>query len=844
MASSIHFARFGIMPQPTRNVEVIRLLPLSMRRPSHKLRLSIRFALYAASTLASTSLVKAQPAILPQASDIDWVSLEDLTEEQRALIQDRCCGLYVEPELPAVDGPPGSLAIEGQGVNITDDGIIEVESGLVLQQQGIQITADSGSFDRNNNSAVLQDNIRIRQAGVLLTGASATADRDIGTSTLNNASYVLHDIAARGNAAIIVYTDADGIITIDNGVYTRCEPGDNSWLVAGSSIVLDRSSGRGTARKVTLRVRDTPVLYLPWVSFPINDERATGFLAPVMGNTRDGGFDLATPYYLNLAPNYDATLTPRIQTERGVMLGVEGRYRGLASQHVLAMEYLPDDRLYDAATLNIPDTISPPVPDRWQLNYDYQALLAPGWSAGIDYAAVSDVDYFQDFGNAGFSSTTQSYLYRSGILNYRNINWNFRAATQGFQLIDPAVSPSSEPYKTLPRVNLDGYYYLDNGLELGLDSEYARFDRDLNPALLSQSQIDNGILVTGSRTTVVPQLSYPWSNTFAFVKPAAKYKYSSWSLEDQALGTDDAPDRGIFTASLDTGLIFERDTSLFGNSLLQTLEPRAYYLYSEYKDQQDLPVFDSTTLTFSFNQLFRDDRFSGKDRIGDANQLTLAVSSRLYDDNGRERARASIGQIRYFEDRRVTLFSNPGPIERNSSSALAAELGLQLTDNWRAGSYLEWNTTTDELAVGNFQFQYQSDINHLLNFGYRYRDVANPVSSSGFDRRIRQTDISGVWPLNDNWGFIGRWNYDHANDRNLEAIAGVEFSNCCWAVRVVAREWIDNDALFYGVEDNITGVFIQFELKGLGSILGGNVGSFLSNGISGYRERDYVQANQ
>lgn len=787
----------------------------------------------------------AQDAPAPEASDIDWVPWERLTPEQQALATDNCCGLYVQPAFPAMDEEAGSTVIDATTFEGEADGVIRVTDGIEVQQQDALITARSGSYDHRQQRLTLQDDIRIRQPGVLLTGSSAVVDEAAGSSQIDNASYLLHDSSIRGRADVIVYTDADGIITIDNGLFTRCEPGDNSWYIEGREIELDRNTGRGVAKDLTLRVRDVPVLYLPRISFPIDDRRATGFLAPVLGNTRDGGTDIAAPYYLNLAPNYDLTLTPRLQSERGVMLGMEGRYLGPRHQQELNLNFMPDDKLYDPLLSTLPGNDSPPVAERWLLDYELQGTLARGWSAQVDYSAVSDDEYFQDLGSNGLINTSRSFLQRVARLRYHGRNWNFSAMTQGFQIIDPTVTELAEPYRKLPALNLRGLYVkpLVGNLELeyGVDSEYVLFDRNLNNARFSQAQLDAGALVTGSRMALTPQLSLPWSNSFAFATPTLKYKYASWNLDDPGRNQTGSPSRGILSGSFDTGLIFERDLDLAGSTLRQTLEPRAYYLYNEYEDQSDIPLFDSSDLTLSYSQLFREDRFSGKDRVGDADQLTLAVTSRLYDAAGRELARASVGQIQYFADRRVTLFNTPAALADDSASALVGDVSVALGKNWRAGSYLEWNTSTNELDVANFQFQFQSDINHILNLGYRLREMPGPAVVNGIERRIDQSDISAVWPINDRWGLIARWNHDLANNRNLDTIAGLEYSNCCWTVRLLARQWIDNNALFEGVDDDNRGIFVQFELKGLGSLLGSNVTGILNNGIRGYRERDYVQ---
>ncbi len=775
-----------------------------------------------------------------QAAEIDWVPLEQLTEEQRARVANFCCGLYVAP--PA---PPAPEADSPENINFSADDLVtdgentvSLQGNVLVQYEDKVLEGQRADYNTETELFTLSGGIRMRQPGMLIAGQSASIDRVSGNSQINQASYVLHEEAIRGQADIIVYRDADGIIAIDNGAFSRCEPGDDSWMLHGASIDIDQEAGRGTARHVTLRVQGVPILYTPYINFPVNNERASGFLAPVFGSTRNGGRDLSVPYYLNLAPNYDMTLTPRILTNRGVMAGVETRYMNRWSNNEVGFEYLPGDRLYDPDTASTPGGRNPPKEDRWLFSYDHQGRLGRRWSTYVDYSAVSDDHYFQDISNNGLLFAAQSFLNRTGQISYRGDNWRFTTGALSFQTIDPTVSPRNLPYDRLPRMTLDGVYQVGSLLEYGMESEYVYFYRDLDRDQFSQAEIDAGAMVSGQRLSVEPFISLPWSSAAAYITPTAKYKFARYDLRDQAANTDSSPSRGVFVGSVDSGLFFERDMSLGNESFTQTLEPRVFYLYSQFADQEEIPVFDSMEMTFSFNQLFREDRFSGKDRIGDTNQVTMAVSSRLLDAQGKERASASIGQIRYLADRRVTMAGLPGQAERMASSSVAAEGIWQFHPLWRFHSYLEWSTTDDMLDVGNFQFRYQSDINHILNVSYRFRDVPNPISATGLDRRINQTDISGVWPLGGNWGVIGRWNFDHGNRRNLETIAGLEYENCCWSVRVIARDWINNNALFFGNQDKNRGFFVQFELKGLGSVLGGNVNAILNNGITGYRDRE------
>jgi LPS-assembly protein len=782
-----------------------------------------------------------RPGYAQQAAEIDWVPMEMLTEEQRAQVADFCCGLYIAPPpIPIPEGEtPDNMFFSADGLVTDGDNTLSLDGNVQVQFEDKLLQGNRAAYNTETQVFTLSGGVQIRQPGMLLAGQSASIDRASGNSQISQASYVLHDEAIRGQADVILYRDEDGIITIDNGAFSRCEPGDDSWILRGASIDINQETGRGTARHVTLRVQGVPIIYTPYINFPVNNERASGFLAPVFGSTRNGGRDFSVPYYLNLAPNYDMTLTPRILSNRGVMAGVETRYMSRWSNNEVGFEYLPGDRLFDPDTASTPGGRNPPKENRWLFSYGHQGRLGRRWTSHVDYSAVSDDQYFQDISNNGLLFAAQSFLNRSGQVNYRGDNWQFSTGALSFQTIDPTVSPRNLPYDRLPRMTLDGAYQLGSFLEYGMESEYVYFYRDIDRSLFSRAELDAGARVSGQRFSVEPFISLPWSSAAAYVTPTAKYKFASYNLQDQAINTDNKPSRGVFVGSVDSGLFFERDISFAEQPLTQTLEPRIFYLYSQYADQQDIPVFDSLEMTFSFNQLFREDRFSGKDRIGDTNQVTMAMSSRLLDANGKELASGSIGQIQYLADRRVTMAGMPGQAERSASSSLAAEGIWQFHRLWRFHSYLEWSTTDDMLDVGNFQFRYQSDINHILNVSYRFRDVPNPISATGLDRRINQTDISGVWPLGGNWGLIGRWNFDHGNRRNLETIAGLEYDNCCWSVRVIARDWINNNALFFGNQDKNRAFFLQFELKGLGSVLGGNVNAILNNGITGYRDREF-----
>ena len=785
----------------------------------------------------------------------DWVPMEQMTAAQRAALPANCCGAFIEPARTGLDGQVLDATADPATAPtlFTAPGAIEQDTservniaGAVSIQQGNRTIRNSVStqIDQQADTITLTGDVEFREPGVLLTGSGAFVDQANSQNRIDNASYVLHQYGVHGAASVIVYDSEGEVLAIENGEFSRCEPGNEFWTLQSRRMRLDTAAGIGTAEGVTLRIKDVPVFHYPFtVPFPLGDQRVSGFLAPSIGSTSDGGLDVAVPYYLNLAPHYDATLTPRLIGDRGAMASGEFRYLADWSMNTVSASLLPGDKRFDAATAGVPGSDSPAREDRWFVGVQHAGQLGERWSTAINYEAVSDDRYFRDLGSSGLTVSSRTHLQRNGQLNYRAPNWYAGTRVQRIDIIDPYISASdlNIPYDRLPELTLGAAQSL-GGLQLRVEGSHVRFDRSLDRDGLTPAQIDAGALVQGSRLHVEPQISWPVRGEAGFFVPTAGYRYTQWDLEQQALGTVQDPDRGLGLFSLDTGLVFERPMSR-GNGFVQTLEPRLFYLFSEQEDQSLLPTFDSAQINFNYGQLFRSDRFSGHDRIGDADQLSLALSTRFISGSGEERGRLSIGQIIHFEDRIVALDS---PLQswvtlqpRNTDrSALVGEAFYLLSEQWRLNSDLQWNEDQQHVDESSVSLRYQGDENHIFNIGYRFRrlvDLYGPVPA-GLDPRIKQSDVSGVWPLNNNWRLLGRWHYDHSNSRNLDTFAGVEYSNCCATIRLVAREWIDDDEFFLLQDDTNTGVFFQLTLNGLGNVSGGGISRMLSDGILGFKE--------
>ena len=794
-------------------------------------------------------------------TEMDWVPRDQLSDAQRAQIAPYCSGMYVEPpragrddatpfdQLPVFASADSSRFEQG-----TQTGTLE---GDVLLSQGrLQAQSNRASFDQPNNQILLDGNVRLRDQGVLVTGEKASMQIDSGEARIDQVSYVVHGASARGTASKLIRRD-DAVIVLTEGTYTTCEPGENTWALHSDDIELDREKGWGEAKHVTLRVKDVPVFYTPWINFPLDDRRKSGLLTPSFASSTDSGTELTVPYYFNIAPNYDATLYPRIMSKRGLLMEGEARHLGVQNQTQINAAYLDDSEFGDT---------------RWMYRLSHDNVFTPRWRANVDYSDISDPLYFQNL-NSSLTSRPNTYVNQRASTTYSGDTWRFLAAVHSYELADVT---SITPYTRLPQLRLDGANGLGNtGLRFSYGTEYSYFDRDLNSGLVTDrngvkfsdantsiigfSEPDESLTglqrATGSRIVAAPSLEYPMATRWGFLTPTIKAVMTQYDLNFDNrndgfnyAAAETTPGGVTPIASLDGGLYFDRQTTWFSKTFRQTLEPRAYYLYAPYRDQSDQPLFDSGEFAFSYNSLFRDNRFSGSDRISDANQLTLGATSRILDDSGKERILGSLGQIFYFRDREVALLPDGAGATTDptqSSSAYAGQLAYQMSDAWRFRSDVIWNPDNNNEDAGSAIFNYQPEPRKIINAGYRFRNNVNTFDplSGAFRRidneRIDQSDLSAMWPLNNQWSFIGRWQYDFTRNRTLEALSGLEYDSCCYKVRFINRYWVDYDEYETVTDDTGNrGIFIQLVLKGLGNVTGNRVESLLDEGIPGYRERD------
>jgi LPS-assembly protein len=688
--------------------------------------------------------------------------------------------------------------IYAEDFDIRDKLSYQLRGNVEILRADQRVAADLLHYDPSAEIWTANGKVQYQDSGMLMEAAQAHGEMAQERAELDALRYQL--LSVRGNGEATRATNQGDHSRLEDVTYTTCDPGARHWYIKAKRIDIDQTKGMATVRHASVRLGKVPLLYLPVATFPIDERRKTGFLFPSFGVSRTRGTDIAVPYYLNLAPNYDATLNARLLSKRGFMLG--GQFRYLSENHrgeVLAT-WLPNDREAER--------------DRGTFTWEHRGRFTDTWQVSADVNQISDRRYFEDFGDS-LTMASSSLLESTATLFGRGRYWNASLALQDWTIADPYLPSGIEPYRRLPRAQFGYEFPLWGDFSTGLRSEAVVFQHDERP--------------DGSRVDAYPYLTYRNERAAGFLRAELGLRHTQYQLSDDfnTITHKASPTRTTPIVSVDSGLVFERPFQWGSRSMLQTLEPRLYYLRVPYRDQSTLPVFDTEELGFSWGQLFRTNRFSGADRQTDANQATAAITTRFFDeDSGRERFSASLGQIRYFEPQRVQM---PGvPAQDRAGSAYVLDLDWSITDDWTLAATQQWDPTRELSQLSGLRTQYRWADAGVFNFAYRFRRDA--LTGASYRSVLEQVDASALIPLNDRWRLVGRWNYSLFDKSTLEAFGGVEWESCCVAVRVLARRYIRN---FEGERN--TSLYVELELKGL-SALGRKSGEFLEHAILGYSQ--------
>jgi LPS-assembly protein len=730
-----------------------------------------------------------------------------------------------------------SIANDDHRIRIETDGAsLDIATGFTVLTGHVQvhqdqrsIAADRVTYDQKTGKVTVAGEVDFEDPRLGVKSDSGAYDA-LGGAFFDQANFQIIDRNGRGFARKMAVSP-DGKVHLDKVRYTTCPVGNQDWMIQASTINLDTDREQGVAHRVVMRFKDVPIFYTPYIAFPLGDDRQSGLLFPSFGHSGNNGYQLDVPYYFNLAPNYDATLTPGYLSKRGVQLGGEFRFLTAESHGIIEENLLPDDAIEhsDRAYVHITDITN----------------LAPGLRFDTDIASVSDSNYFSDFA-VGADQTSVTFLERRAEILYYDDVWRIRAQLQNFQTIDTSIDAGDRPFSRVPRVEAYGLWPLFGQFEFAVSSEVTNFLREVGP--------------TGVRADLSPELRWSLRAPGYFFEPAVGYHFTQYDLQNAAVGDPSTPTRTMPYASLDTGLIFERDAGSQGQRT-ETLEPRLMYTYIPYRNQNELPIFDTGLPDLNMIELFRTNRYVGDDRIGDANQVAFGLTTRLFSQaSGAQYLSATIGEIRYLTLPRVllpeditqtlpgqtlntppgqpnqlilpgqnlptlpgqTLATAPGETPQTyHSSDIVTEVSLTAYKNWSVNVDYQWNPYTSQTDKSEVLIQYHPDPSKVINVGYRFQEDI-----------LKQYDASFAWPIAGHWNTVGRYVYSIQDRQVIEQLAGFEYKSCCWRIQVLQRRYLTNRT---GGLD--TSIALQLELTGLSSV-GKRSDTFLSKEISGYSTRD------
>jgi LPS-assembly protein len=801
-----------------------------------------------------------------------------------------CNGYYIDPDLHSTDTSMNMQDVSTSTTNIAADsgdlhntGISTLSGNVSIEQTGRLIQGQQAQIDRdaNNqkiNSIELKDRVIVKEPSRVMVGDHAKIYPNSQQGVYDNAiyrmalgfqpiqlkkmvdgSYKVNGLVAQGNATQIHQTKK-GYVILKDANYSTCSPLNTSWHIRAKQIDLNRDTGRGHAKHAVIFFRSIPVFYTPYLSFPIDKRRESGFLIPTYSNSKLGGIGVGIPYYWNMAPNYDMTITPTWYSKRNLYLTTKNRVLTEHSNGELDLGGLPNDLAfakfqqnalsdYGANPANQPELsrLENASDARWYYHLKDVTNFTPQLQGKVDATKVTD-DYFQQDFN--LPSQVSGQLLQQGALLYSSQYWSAQLLAQKYQTLHPVTMlANANQYSRLPDLSFNLNYPTSPYISYLFNGETVDFSRDLNPGETFNSA--SGEPTSGLRTNAEPGISTHWGNSYSFIKPTLQWDTTEYNLSNQMIGNENTITRSLPIFDIDSGLFFDRDVSWLGKEYDQTLEPRIYYLYVPYRTQNQIPLFDTALQTFTFNQLFQTNRFTSIDRIGDANQVSVALSTKFINaDTGVQQSELGIGRIYYRRNRDVALCSEYGcqdsqytvgslsPTE--SASPLVGFANYALNKNWTTTANLAWDPATHQTNNGNFNFQYKPATNHIINLGYNYvqfGDPYTPPTTNPLDARnnLSQLTASTAWPLTQKIDGLASWNYNISHKHFQTYLYGLGYNTCCYATEIALSR------TFYALSGSGEPLFnrqiiFEFVLKGLGGVNQNSSLSTIGTSIPGYQD--------
>ncbi len=768
------------------------------------------------------------------------VQAAPLTPPPATGILDGLCYDYVpkvEKLAPGKDANAQPVEVDADRLEAKQGGTAVYQGDVKVRQGVRKFDSDYAELDQKSRDVIAIGNIYYNDGQITVTSdKTLKSNLDTKNSELEEGKYQVHGSPVRGSADRVTMTNNNQNITLEGAQYTTCPPGQEVWTLKAGSIDIDQTEVFGEAWNASLWLYDYPVFYFPYINFPIKDERKTGLLYPGYTQSSKNGMDITQPFYWNIAPNYDATITSRFMDRRGLMEQVEFRYMPDPA-HVgsLYFENLADDKQYDE-TPSLNEKLSDG--HRYLLNARHTSRFADNaMRVSIDYTKVRDRDYnyFNDF-SPKVGTQVENQLQQSLMAGYFQQNWNLNTEVRTYQIL---LASAQQPHELMPRIN-HNYYHQGNWYDLAWNTEVTRFGYNNTQA----SAQNLGDAYTGTRVYTAPTLTMPLIDEAGYYLDSQyKLMYTRYDQEvpdnmsttftkrftpEGASGV--TLDEGIITRTLPSfrlkgGMTFERNQDWFGGDANQTLEPEFQYLYVPYKDQDNIGVYDSTTMRQDYYSLFSDRRYAGLDRISDSNRVSVGITSRVYDDAGDERIRLAVAQAFDFVAPRVKLYPSES-LATNTRSPLSFEGDAKINEQWFAHAGAQYDMDQSEISSANSALEYRRE-KLISQLNYRFVRNANyDLSNTNQVADLNQVGMLLTTPLNDQWHLYGGYYRDLDQGVNVDRKVGLKYDSCCWSINF-NLEWVNTP-------DNVTmrptserSLGIQFEMKGLGSVGTGSKGTSL-----------------